>query len=797
MSRAGNDEKENDTPKSVLGNKRELVDSVQPTAPPTEEGSACPAGAEDAKYQRIYSPEEYGFSNLVPLHGDKGPLAIVTMEQFESILSSQSNTGSMGGVESPKSFLEFGKDFNLPLNKDTLATYAIYCNVAQDEHTTFLKARGSEYTSLVIDDCVTATDVITWFEDNRNIDARELRKEFKMHQYGSFMSLLNKHNHIEMMPDAKSTDLYRPMVVIEDLAVKISLFELILHIRDPDVSKTYMLQDRYTVASSHVPALFRDADSGSMHLYWSTPWPLGLVELPGNAEERYPFNAKHILVFGNSIFFSLFTGDIMCFNKQGRVTRYCSNQKKEITIKAADLVHAGLNGVTIEEIQKWCNQNMWETDHCPIFHMQHSAHTTRLATKAQNCRNQFSGRSLFGCTRYLTKEEIEKILGRMSNPKDDPSSWYKGWLAHHSHDMGKLQKMARAGKTLKVPLKRVDNIWFHIDTSMMCRQVNGRFEFAMPEGCGMETRVAYPRITANIKDTKPISLQVRVHLILYDSFQRYKTYGEYTERPLIQKIGDECHVMVVDHCKTDVDLQSTTVQTSDMNQIRKMTARAEYLELVTCRENVVRSIGYKAFIQIEGPDGTVCKYQSVSKATMFAFLQENFGDSRVTDQSLKYWWQHRFAKGAVKDVILEKKLTVTLNGFRIIERGIVSEQANEARKSKTDLNGLDRLWVFVFFGDPKPVVRYVSGIPACRALLQKYAPSENETPTLFTQPLRLKNNYLSEHKCLFRPVNKTPESEIKWEEELGHIPLSVIMKNDEESMNQIVEHYAKHISKPW
>jgi hypothetical protein len=756
----------------------------------------------------------------------KGPLAVVTEEQFASML--RATRGALPDTVAPGPFLEYGKDFDVGLDERARLAYDVFRDVVggdTGDAMSFLTYEN-EYQWLVVRDRVvdvpmddddasgvTVSDMIEWFVKHRGVDISALREKFRVHNYGEFIRLLRQHRHVEMMPDALS-GLCRPVVGVRELMAKISLFELLLHIRDPGVSRTHLMRDRYTAVSSHVPALFRDVH-GHVHLYWSTPWPLGLVELPGDAVLRAPFSGNDVLVLVNSMFFSASTGDLVHFNMQGRVTRTCGSTRSTVTVKAADLVHAGLHGMSVEQIGALCTENTWETDHCPIFHYQHSAHTVRLTTKAENAGNRFfDGERSVRRTTYLEEDKIRKIVGNLSNPLCDRDSWYEGWVAHHSFGIANLAEMARKGQELSVPLVRVPGMWFHRYTSMMCRVTRSdsgdhSFRFAMPEDCALDARTAYPRINVRVNGT---SKPVRVHLILYDSYQRYITEGSYSARPLVKRLEDGTyHVMVVDHVRPDKEPPEIAALRERMsihfNQALRMTARAERLELVSLKENIRRAISHRFHVQVSpGESELLCSGTS----ELFVFLADTIKDPRVTYDGLRYWWENSCAGGHVAHAMKENRLTIRLNGSTVVDRGDASIEDVVSVKSalhddrfvmhddKDDRGG--KIWVFVYFGSHYPrVTRFVRGTSACKALIKEHVSSKShidDCKTVFKQTLRLENPCVRVDACLFRPLNKTAEAERRWED-IGHVPLSTILQttNSQLSMDKVVSHYAVALAK--
>ena len=70
-------------------------------------------------------------------------------------------------------------------------------------------------------------------------------------------------------------------------------FELILEVMQPGIRRVWLLEDGHAMASSHVPGLFRGTDD-SIQLHWSTPWPLGLVEIDCKSSNESPFSSRHV-----------------------------------------------------------------------------------------------------------------------------------------------------------------------------------------------------------------------------------------------------------------------------------------------------------------------------------------------------------------------------------------------------------------------------------------------------------------------------------------------------------------------
>ena len=287
------------------------------------------------------------YPDVVPLsEGTLGPLPMVTMDDFACLLQ-QDGSNNPSPVPVDTSFLVFGNHFDVVMDEKTRLAWKIFSQVT-DDGKQFLR---TEYPSLVVRGNTSVDDMIKWFEEHLKVDRKELRQKFLVQNYSSFVQLLDSKGHLEMMTTMveQLSGLYIPVVQIKELKVKISLFELLLHIRNPGVSKTYLLEDTHTVAISHVPALFKV--NGQLHLFWSTPWPLGLVELPGRSDERVPFSIKDVLVFPNSMFFRPGVKSGLIHFKCTSITRERDDDSgRYITINATDIALAALIGISIEDV---------------------------------------------------------------------------------------------------------------------------------------------------------------------------------------------------------------------------------------------------------------------------------------------------------------------------------------------------------------------------------------------------------------------------------------------------------------
>ena len=356
----------------------------------------------------------------------QGCMALVSQEQFESLceigrqirpIYTANDASSHPCIMDARHLMQgTGED------EKTALAYAIYSDTTL-EGTLF---RKQEYPSLVpISSEVTASealvcveDVIAWMTENLDgFVLEEVKEAFENQQFGAFVALVQNHNMIDMMEDIYSGYL-RPTVKVKELKVSIGLFDLILHIKQPEVCRMYLLDDGHTVAPSHVPGLFCDSEN-TIHLYWSYPWPLGIVDTGSKGDDRVPFSCNEILVMSNGVCFSPSTGSMRHFNRQGHIMSSADESGSQQVITAGDLVHGALYGYSLEKMRKLRQDNAWENDHCPIFHMNHSVHCMRLTTRRENSKNQILGRTP-RITRYLTKEEAEEKYGRIdTTPGND------------------------------------------------------------------------------------------------------------------------------------------------------------------------------------------------------------------------------------------------------------------------------------------------------------------------------------------------------------------------------------------
>ncbi|KAI8106803.1 hypothetical protein M9434_001457 [Picochlorum sp. BPE23] len=723
----------------------------------------------------------------------QGCMALVSPEQFESWcaigrqavpITVDDGSSHPYVVDAPRLMRGMGI-----LEKTALA-HAIYSDTTCQG--TFF--RKEEYPSLVSSSLgmfVCVEDVIEWMMENLDgFILEEVKEAFQQQQFGAFVSMLQNQNMLHMMKDIYSGYM-RPTVKIVGLKVSISLFDLILHIKEPGVCRMYLLEDGHTTAPSHVPGLFYDSQD-NIHLYWSQPWPLGVVDTGSKGERREPFSCSDVLVMSNGVIFSPVSGRVRYFNRQGRMMSTVDKSGSQNVIAAADLVHAALYGISAEEVRRLRQDNEWETDHCPIFYMNHSVHCVRLATRSQNAKNQFHNSSN---SKHLTKEEAEKKYGiSITNPCDDPDQWIEAHIAHHQNTIGDLSEYRAADKEVSICLQPVMDLWINKTTSMLCRLVCNGYSFFMPEDCDACGRGVYPRITVNIEG---VSHRVRVHSILHDSIMRH-TDPEY-KRPLVQRLEDgQCHIMVVDHVNRDRNNQQSA--TREENHRRKMAPRIGHLELISMSENTRRAIGTCVSIEIVDKSRDL---QSEAECTgmveIFKFLQEKIAN--VSERALRYWWQNNFARGNLADIIRQKEISIAMNNIQVVHHGrvdackVVTLKCQVVQQLMSDHHGPSATWVFVYFGNEyQQTVRFTGGMGACKDLMYQYVP-DGEDIILVTdsamQQLRPTGNCIRFYKCIARPLNKTPNNERTWLVN-GHVPLSMILQ---EKYEEIANHYKRPCAK--
>ena len=725
----------------------------------------------------------------------QGCMALVSQEQFESLcaigrqavpITVDDGSSHPYVMDAPRLMRGMGI-----LEKTALA-HAIYSDTTC-QGTLF---RNEEYPSLVSSSLgmfVCVEDVIGWMMENLDgFILEEVKEAFQQQQFGAFLRMLQNQNMLHMMKDIYSGYL-RPTVKIVELMVSISLFDLILHIKEPGVCRMYLLGDGHTTAPSHVPGLFLDSEN-TIHLYWSQPWPLGIVDTGSKGEYREPFSSSDVLVMSNGVIFSPVSGRVRYFNRQGRMMSTVDKSGNQNVIAAGDLMHAALYGISVDEVRRLRQDNGWETDHCPIFHMNHSVHCVRLATPSQNKQNRIFGRASKGRATYFTEREAEKKYGEgITTPGNDPGQWIQAYLAHHSYTMRDLADFCAENQEISISLQRVEGLWVHKDTSMFCRVRKGDYYFIMPEDCSLCERATYPRIDTTIDGDCHL---VRVHLILHDSIMRH-TDPEY-ERPLVQRLAEDgqCHIMVVDHVKQDRNNQQST--TREENHRRKMAPRIGHLELISMSENTRRAIGTCVSIEIlEKSRELQSEAECTGMVEIFAFLQENIAN--VSGEALRYWWANNFARGNVADIIRQKEISIAMNNIQVVHHGLVDEAKVVTLKCQvaqqlvpdhvTSAAGPSATWVLVYFGNEyQQTVRFTCRMGACKDLMYQHQPlgqDKIDVTDSAMQQLRPTGDCIRFYKCIARPLNKTPDNERKWLDN-GHVPLSMILQ---EKYEEIANHY--------
>ncbi|WPT11017.1 LOW QUALITY PROTEIN: hypothetical protein PSENEW3n2_00002189 [Picochlorum sp. SENEW3] len=722
----------------------------------------------------------------------QGCMALVSPEQFESLcaigrqavpITVDDGSSHPYVVDAPRLMRGMGI-----LEKTALA-HAIYSDTTC-QGTLF---RKEEYPSLVSSSLgmfVCVEDVIEWMMENLDgFILEEVKEAFQQQQFGAFVRMLQNQNMLHMMKDIYSGYM-RPTVKIVELKISISLFDLILHIKEPGVCRMYLLEDDHTAAPSHVPGLFCDSQD-NIHLYWSQPWPLGVVDTGSKGERREPFSCSDVLVMSNGVIFSPVSGRVRYFNIQGRMMSTFNESGNQNVIAAADVVHAALYGISVEEVRRLRQDNEWETDHCPIFHMNHSVHCVRLATRSQNMQNRIFGRASKGRTTYFTEREAEKKYGEgITTPGNDPGQWIPAYLAHHSYTLRDLAEFCAENQEISISLQRVEGLWVQKDTSMLCRVRKDDYYFIMPEDCPLCERAAYPRIDTTIDG---VSHPVRVHSILHDSIMRH-TDPEY-KRPLVQRLEDgQCHIMVVDHVNRDRNNQQST--TREENHRRKLAPRIGHLELISMSENTRRAIGTCVSIEIVDKSRDL---QSDAECTgmveIFGFLQENIAN--VSVEALRYWWENNFVHGNVADIIRQKEISIAMNNIQVVHHGrvdackVVTLKCQVVQQLMSDHHGPSATWVFVYFGNEyQQTVRFTCGMSACKDLMYQHQPlgkDKVDVTDSAMQQLRPTGDCIRFYKCIARPLNKTPDNERTWLVN-GHVPLSMILQ---EKYEEIANHYKR------
>eukprot|EP00889_Picochlorum_renovo_P006204 jgi/Picre1/33234/NNA_008559.t1 len=263
----------------------------------------------------------------------EGCMALVSLEQFESWcaigrqavpITVDDGSSHPYVVDAPRLMQGMGI-----LEKTALA-HAIYSDTTC-QGTLF---RKEEYPSLVSSSLgmfVCVEDVIEWMMENLDgFILEEVKEAFQQQQFGAFVRMLENQNMLHMMEDIYSGYM-RPTVKIVELKVSISLFDLILHIKEPGVCRMYLLEDGHTAAPSHVPGLFYDSQD-NIHLYWSQPWPLGVVDTGSKGERREPFSCSDVLVMSNGVIFSPVSGRVrmaIALIEDARAHKYDSKWAQE------------------------------------------------------------------------------------------------------------------------------------------------------------------------------------------------------------------------------------------------------------------------------------------------------------------------------------------------------------------------------------------------------------------------------------------------------------------------------------
>ena len=240
--------------------------------------------------------------------------------------------------------------------------------------------------------------------------------------FGDFVDCLEKAKCYELLEDRlPGSKLVTPVVRLENLKIKMTLYRLILHLAAPGMCEYRVLRDRNTVISTLVPGLYRDGDA--IHLYWTEPGPAGLLmdtgdHLSDSEASLKPFNGRHVLVLTNGLCFRPISGQPLNFSDRGRKTVRCSDGKggsRYLNFGAADFVLACMLRLTplgLRELKAKPASGERErltVDHVTVDHNRHAPDLLRLANFVDQATNRILNRDNGDATGKIAWKGLDEM----------------------------------------------------------------------------------------------------------------------------------------------------------------------------------------------------------------------------------------------------------------------------------------------------------------------------------------------------------------------------------------------------
>ncbi len=369
--------------------------------------------------------------------------------------------------------------------------------------------------------------------------------------FGDFVDRLEKANCYELLEDRlPGSKLVTPVVRLENLKIKMTLYRLILHLAAPGMCEYRVLPDGNTVIGTLVPGLYRVGDA--IHLYWTEPGPAGLLmdtgdHLSDSEASRKPFNGRLVLVLTNGLCFRPISGQPLNFSDRGRKTVRCPDGKggsRDLAFGAADFVLACMLRLTPLELRelKSASGERLTVDHVTVDHHRHAPDLLRLANIVDQVTNRILNRdngdatgkmewmglgemveylcSIRSCpdaavpflARILSTSVDKKIIiDYIKGSLCEAKRWVRAGAAEYGWASDELRELRGAltqvesltdvnARSCKVPIRPVKHIEIHVDLACARKKEGGSYMFAMSEHCSWNDRAPYPTIAVTFQD---------------------------------------------------------------------------------------------------------------------------------------------------------------------------------------------------------------------------------------------------------------------------------------------------------
>ena len=427
------------------------------------------------------------------------------------------------------------------------------------------------------------------------------------------------------------------------------------------------------------------------------------------------------------------------------------------------------------------------------------------------------------CSMNMSLAEASKIVPGLKSPFEGPDMWYPGFYAYHTCKFEDLRRAIAEEREVLVAPRPLKDVWIlkgHVseDVTLVCtRKKTEGFLYSTSSAYFDEHhQVQYPRMRVDFDhvDQKERDLLLtgkkyaRIHHIMYDSKQMAHSNAIY-RRALVMKDGKNAfHMMHADHVSGD-RCSMNKVQRQEV----KLNAHVDRLELVSARENAVRSHANvfstctlefvdRASVSIDGLSGNEELNTFLrDEVDVHPDVQPEAGGI-ITASAVRCLFDDRVRPSTKFAETLEKGNVSRwiVNGFVLFENGAFSREQIDLLKKQLIASrpeqsyGNSKAWVVVNMLARE--TRFVVGKDEAHEMMMGFVPDDPKSKAEMASSksnlheMGPRSTWVTKYGCIARCLNKTAAAESRWIGK-GHAPLDMLLCDDEDKYAALLDHYRR------